>query len=65
MCLSKSCEGLGVRDIKNFNLALLCKWLWRWVSEERSLCVSIVKSKYKSLSHGSVHESSSKFWSLW
>lgn len=27
MCKSKIERRLGVKDVKNFNLALLCKWL--------------------------------------
>lgn len=41
--MSREGEGdLGIREIKSFNLALLCKWLWRRVSGEKSLWVSIV-----------------------
>lgn len=65
MCLDKLRGGLGVREIKNFNLKLLCKWLWRWVLEEKSLWVSVVKSRYRWLSVEIVSELDTKGWSLW
>lgn len=32
VCLPKEKGGLGIRDIKNFNLALLGKWRWESIA---------------------------------
>lgn len=65
VCLSKLSGGLGVRELQNFNFALLCKWLWRWVRGERCLWMDIVKSRYISLVCGPVRREISSKWSLW
>jgi len=31
VCESREAGGLGMINIKFFNLALLSKWIWRWV----------------------------------
>ena len=38
--------GLGIRDLKIFNEALLGKWLWRYMNEKFSLWRRVVVSKY-------------------
>ena len=38
--------GLGVRDIRIFNEALLGKWLWRFLNEKGNLWRKVVASKY-------------------
>jgi len=45
VCESKDKGGLGVIDIRKFNLALLGKWIWRLKSEKRSLWKNILDSK--------------------
>lgn len=37
-------EGLRVGSLKSKNLALLCKWLWRFKNEESSLWVKDIKA---------------------
>ncbi|KAJ4763730.1 Ribonuclease H-like superfamily protein [Rhynchospora pubera] len=37
VCRPKHCGGLGVIDLKTFNLALLSKWLWKWITPNDSL----------------------------
>jgi len=37
VCELKDKGGLGVIDVRKFNLALLRKWIWRLKSEKRSL----------------------------
>ena len=36
----------GLRDIQNFNLALLAKWKWRLISEEKGRWKEMLVSKY-------------------
>jgi len=37
VCRSKEVGGLGVRSIREFNIALLGKWCWRILEEKDSL----------------------------
>lgn len=46
LCMPKSCEGLGVRDLKNFNLSMLAKQGWRLLNESNPLVSAILKAKY-------------------
>ena len=38
--------GLGVKEVKNFNVALLAKWRWRIMSNEGGKWKEIILSKY-------------------
>nr|KYP50951.1 hypothetical protein KK1_027161 [Cajanus cajan] len=38
--------GLGIRDVFNFNKALVCKCRWRILCERRALWVRVLRSKY-------------------
>jgi hypothetical protein len=38
--------GLGVRDLKRFNLSLLAKWRWRLLVEDGSLWKNVLEVKY-------------------
>jgi len=46
VCKSKEDGGLGIRDIRKFNLALLAKWRWRLVSNEEGRWKDLLASKY-------------------
>ncbi|KAE9599990.1 hypothetical protein Lalb_Chr14g0368231 [Lupinus albus] len=46
MCQSRKEGGLGIRDLKFFNRALLGKWNWRLLSERDSLWCKVLFSKY-------------------
>lgn len=51
MCRHKSTGGLGFRDLRDFNLALLGKQAWRFISQPNSLVSRVFKAKYFSKSH--------------
>ncbi|XP_074326999.1 uncharacterized protein LOC141664942 [Apium graveolens] len=46
LCRPKECGGLGVRDLRNFNLAMLAKQGWRLLNETNPLVSAIMKAKY-------------------
>lgn len=50
ICKSKAEGCLGIKDVSNFNRALLSKWIWRFLKEERALWVGILQERYGNLS---------------
>jgi hypothetical protein len=44
--------GLGIRNLRCFNRALLGKWLWRYASEPEACWRKVVEAKYGSESRG-------------
>ena len=46
LCKPKQEGGLGIKDIRKFNVALLAKWKWRFVSEEVGKWKDLLVSKY-------------------
>ncbi|GKV51347.1 hypothetical protein SLEP1_g58014 [Rubroshorea leprosula] len=49
VCKNKALGGLGVKDLRKFNLALLGKWWSRLASGEEGLLYNIINHKYGSL----------------
>ncbi|MBA0721553.1 hypothetical protein Golax_009079 [Gossypium laxum] len=46
LCKPKAMGGLGIRDIRLFNLALLGRQVWRLINSTDSLCFKVLSSKY-------------------
>ncbi|KAI4973134.1 hypothetical protein ZWY2020_028842 [Hordeum vulgare] len=46
VCESKSRGGLGFRDFRLFNQALLSRQAWRLLTGPESLCAQVIKAKY-------------------
>lgn len=46
MCQPKSSGGLGFKDIRSFNLALLAKQGWRLITKPYSLLAQVYKARY-------------------
>ncbi|XP_017617722.1 uncharacterized mitochondrial protein AtMg00310-like [Gossypium arboreum] len=46
LCKLKGIGGLGIRDVRLFNLALLGRQVWRLLNNTYSLCFKVLSSKY-------------------
>ncbi|GKV45492.1 hypothetical protein SLEP1_g52564 [Rubroshorea leprosula] len=46
VCRKKECGGLGVKDLRKFNLALMGKWWGRLAKGEEGLWGKVIKGKY-------------------
>ncbi|XP_031095159.1 uncharacterized protein LOC115999450 [Ipomoea triloba] len=46
LCVPKKCGGLGFKDLRAFNLAMLGKQAWRFLTRPQSLVVRIYKARY-------------------
>src|SRR4051812_20116556 len=49
MCKHQLDGGLGIKDLANFNEALLTKWLWRLVNETETIWIGLMKARYGAL----------------
>ena len=61
VCKPKEEGGLGIKDIRRFNCALLAKWKWRMLTEEKGKWKDILLSKYD-LGIGSNSKTLSWWW---
>lgn len=59
LCLPKAIGGLGVRDLKSFNSALLAKQGWGLIRNTRTLLYDILKARY--FKHGTYLEANIGF----
>ncbi|KAL4318837.1 hypothetical protein GQ457_18G015900 [Hibiscus cannabinus] len=67
LCLPKEAGGLGLFDFKSKNIALRCKWLWRYGTEPNSLWRKTIAAIYESNQNALLPEnfkSSNKSW-IW
>jgi hypothetical protein len=55
VCLRKEYGGLGVRQLREFNIALLGKWCWRTLVERGGLWFRVLVARY-GLEHGRLRE---------
>jgi hypothetical protein len=46
VCRGKDDGGLGVKNLRLMNIALLTKWRWRLLTSKDSLCSLVLKAKY-------------------
>ena len=46
VCSSKEVDGLGVRRIREFNVALLGKWCWRLLEDNDSMWFRVLSARY-------------------
>ena len=46
VCTPLASGGLGIRNLRTFNVALLGKWLWRFGHERDALWCQVIKVKY-------------------
>jgi len=46
VCLPKENRGLGIKNISNFNSALLGKWEWNLMQNKGELWARVLESKY-------------------
>ncbi|MBA0787677.1 hypothetical protein Gotri_026381 [Gossypium trilobum] len=46
LCKPKGMGGLGIRDVRLFNLALLGRQVWGLINNKDSLCFKVLSSKY-------------------
>jgi hypothetical protein len=46
ICLNKENGGLGVKRLKEFNISLLGKWVWRLLEDRESLWNVVIRAKY-------------------
>lgn len=52
VCRPASQGGLGIKDMRAFNRALLNKWLWKFGYERSALWRRLVTTKYGEVPHG-------------
>lgn len=64
MAFSKDFSGLGFTETRKMNIALLAKWIIKIESDDKSLCIELLRRKY--LVHGGLFQHKggnvSQFW---
>ena len=65
ICLPKEKGGLGIKEIRIFNKALLAKWRWNMLQQNSELWARILESKYggwRALAEGKRANNESIWW---
>ncbi|MCI43266.1 putative non-LTR retroelement reverse transcriptase, partial [Trifolium medium] len=62
--LRKEYGGLGVRQLREFNIALLCKWCWRMLVDRGELWFRVLATRY-GVERGRLREGGRKGSSWW
>ncbi|XP_014633795.1 uncharacterized protein LOC114410654 [Glycine soja] len=65
VCLQKDKGGLGIKDIRTFNAALLGKWRWELFHKQNESWAKVIDSKYggwRSLEDGRTGTHDSIWW---
>ncbi|CAK8573188.1 unnamed protein product [Lathyrus sativus] len=68
ICKPKTHGGIGIKNIGVFNIALLPKWLWRFIKEPSALWKTFLEARYDSLKSKVMLKKElrdSKSYSLW
>ncbi|GAU47706.1 hypothetical protein TSUD_177110 [Trifolium subterraneum] len=65
VCRPKGEGGLGVRDLKWFNLSLMAKWWWRLLMEEGPLWRNVLDAKYGGVGRANLSIGRGNHFSLW
>jgi hypothetical protein len=65
VCRPKKEGGLGVRDLKWFNLSLLAKWRWRLLMEDGCLWKNVLEAKYGDVGRSTLSIGRGNKFSLW
>lgn len=63
ICRDKAEGGLGLKNLKALNFALLGKWRWRLKTEEQRLWVRVLHEKYGA--YGGVEKTTERMYSGW
>ncbi|MCI57861.1 putative non-LTR retroelement reverse transcriptase, partial [Trifolium medium] len=65
-CLREELGGLGVRQLREFNTALLGKWCWRMLTDKTGLWYRVLRARYGEeagrVSVGGGGQSGSSWW---
>lgn len=51
ICKPKSKGGFGVKHFERFNIALLTKWIWRYLSDTYFVWYNLLSFKYENIHH--------------
>jgi hypothetical protein len=65
ICRPKEDGGLGVRDLKWFNVSLLAKWRWRLLVDDGTLWKNVLEAKYGDVGRASLSIGRGNKFSLW